>query len=68
MIIRQFVYGCFLTGMINPGNTLASVVEYLEDCVITYGVWGNVDGLSCITGLPRGLVEDIIVKGKVYCG
>lgn len=67
MLVRQFVYGAYLSGMVAPGHTLESIVRLYGECLDNYGLWGNVEGLSCVTGLPRGLVEDIIAVGSVYC-
>lgn len=67
MLVRQFVYGAYLQGMVDKCNTLESVVEYLEECIAAYGYWGNVEGLSCVTGLPSGRVEYLIKRGSVYC-
>lgn len=67
MLIRQFVYGAYLSGMVHKGVALETAVLALEALIYHLGLWGNVEGLSCVTGLPSGLVEHLIKEGSVYC-
>lgn len=66
MLIRQFVYG--LRIKYGPsGPPVCELVRQLQDLIDAHGLWGNVDGLSCVTGLPMRVVEDIIEVGSMYC-
>lgn len=66
MLVRQFVYGLRIKYGPN-GPPVCELVRQLQDLIDAHGLWGSVEGLSHVTGLPRGLVEDIIAVGSVYC-
>lgn len=66
MLIRQFVYGLRIKYGPN-GPPVCELVRQLQDLIDARGLCGTVEGLSCVTGLPSGLVEHLIKEGSVYC-
>lgn len=64
MLIRQFAYGLLLEQ--RPETPVYLLVERLQAAIDRMGVWGNVEGLAFVTGLPRAIVADYIEQGGKY--